>query len=140
MKILSFSIVGMVLISIFVVKGIYAEDKDVKRSIVKKQVIGEVSGISNSFISVEYGADASGAHEIALNMAKDVQGSHKPLKEIQRGDVVAVTYNEIYDTKKGEEPRLVTREAKIVEFRQAAPKEQEAPALESREREQTPTY
>lgn len=101
---------------------ITAEAKKPKITIVKKQVIGAVAGISKDFIAVDYAYETSGARELAINMAKDAKIAHKELSEIGLGDIVAVTYEETYETKEGEPPKLMKREAKLVEFRKPAVK------------------
>lgn len=128
-------IIGVVFNILSIKPAHSAEEKKPKITVVKKQVIGTVSGISKNFIAVEYAYDGVSAKEIALNIAKDVESSHRKLSEIGLGDIVAVTYEETFETKEGEKPRLIKREAKIVEFRKAAPKTPEDKGLLSREGE-----
>ena len=93
----------------------------VKRQVLTKQVVGVVAGISSNFIAVDYEKDEGSIREIALTMDKNTRFSPRALKEIKIGDTVAVTYEEIGETKAGQKKvTVIKRLAKTVEFRQAA--------------------
>lgn len=109
------------------------EKGQVKREVITKEVAGEVGGIGNNFIAIDYGQTAKESLEIAIPMNKNTRGSHKNLKEIQVGDIVSVTYEETIETKEGGNPRVVKRLAKVVEFRQAARVTPETTVLQSQE-------
>lgn len=109
------------------------EKGQVKREVITKEVAGEVGGIGNNFIAIDYGQTAKESLEIAIPINKNTRGSHKNLKEIQVGDIVSVTYEETIETKEGGNPRVVKRLAKVVEFRQAARVTPETTVLQSQE-------
>lgn len=88
----------------------------IKRQVLTKKVVGEVAGISSNFIAVDY----QGTYELAIPMDKNTKGSHKDLKKINVGDLVAVTYEETVEIIDGKKTRSLKRLAKVVEFRQAA--------------------
>jgi hypothetical protein len=109
-----------------------AADEQVKREVFTKSISGEVSGISKNFIAVVYGQNDKESLELALQMDKSTKGSQRKLSEIKVGDIVSVTYEEVVETKKGEQPKVIRRLAKVVEFRRAAAvAPEEGSALES---------
>ena len=109
-----------------------AADEQVKREVFTKSISGEVSGISKNFIAVVYGQNDKESLELALQMDKSTRGSQRKLSEIKVGDIVSVTYEEVVETKKGEQPKVIRRLAKVVEFRRAAAvAPEEGSALES---------
>jgi hypothetical protein len=106
---------------------------EVKRQVIKRQLVGEVGGIARDFIAVDYEKDGKATYEMALAMDKSTKGYRRDLKDINLGDLVAVTYEEISEVKEGQKPKIIKRLAKVVEFRQAAKVTPETGVLESKE-------
>jgi len=109
-----------------------AED-ELKRDVVTKEVVGAVGGISRNFIAVDYAVDQGATSELAVSIPKDVKTLHKKLSDIQAGDIVAVTYEEVFEHKKGEESRQVSRRAKVIDFRSRPQPPPESGGLMSQE-------
>ncbi len=90
-----------------------------------RTVSGVVSGVSPTFIAVEYGQDPNQgvANEMALAIDKDasVEGK-KSVKELSAGDTVEVAYDEITETTK-EGKKLTRRVATAIRFVKPAPRE-----------------
>ena len=111
----------------------YAQnDTPKKTGRIMKGVSGEVSAISKDFISVVYRRDeAKGSEEeIALPVAKDVIVEHKKsIAEIGAGDLVDVELEE-YTEETPEGPKS-KREAKVIRFVSAAPKQANSVVLDS---------
>ncbi|MDD5255230.1 MAG: hypothetical protein PHR11_04160 [Candidatus Omnitrophica bacterium] len=113
----------------------YAAD-EAKTRIVTKEVSGEIGGISSNFIAVVYGYAGGIAQEMALNMAKDVRTSGRKVAEIGLGDIVKVIYEETIETGGDQKPRVIKREAKLIEFQRQAsrkPDEETSTTLVSQE-------
>lgn len=95
------------------------EEKPI-RTVVVKDMQGEVSGISSNFIAILFGVDEKSSHEMAFTMNKDVKVEHKKsLKDIGVGDLVSVNYEEISETTKQDDKditRVLSREVKRIRF------------------------
>ncbi|MFA5157429.1 MAG: hypothetical protein WC532_08640 [Candidatus Omnitrophota bacterium] len=91
---------------------------EIKRQVLKKEVVGEVAGIAPNFIAVDYKQDTNSILELAIPMDKDTKFSRRSLKELTIGDLVAVKYEETIETVEGQKPKTLKRLAKVVEFRQ----------------------
>jgi hypothetical protein len=110
-----------------------AENAKPKRQVIIKKISGEVGGIANNFIAVDYEQDGKATHEMALTMDKNTRGSQVGLKEIKLSDTVLVTYEETVETKEGQKPRIIKRLAKTVELLRPAKINPETSVLESKE-------
>lgn len=91
---------------------------EIKQQVLKKEIVGEVAGISGNFIAIDYREVGKTVYELALTMDKNTKFSRKGLKEIAIGDLVAVRYEETIEVKEGQKPKTLKRLAKVVEFRQ----------------------
>jgi hypothetical protein len=109
-------------------------EKEFKQTTESKTIDGTVAGISPSFLAVDYGlnAQATSALEMAMSVDKNTKVQFKKnLKEINTGDTVRVTYEEITETN-GKITRVLSRIAKEIDFVKAAEVIQEPPALGSK--------
>lgn len=93
-----------------------------KIEVVKKEVVGPISGLSKNFIAVEYALDERSAYEIGFKIDKGVEFQRRKLKDLSLGDIVAVVYEQTIETRKGQKPKAIRHKAKTVQFRQPAPK------------------
>jgi hypothetical protein len=110
--------------------GFAEETKEVKKEkeeVVKKEVMGEVSGISPNFIAIVYGQnqEKQSSLEMAFDLNKDVVVTHKKsLSEIGMGDTVKVDYDQITKTK-DDGTKISRRLARMVTFLRKAAKKPE---------------
>lgn len=109
--------------------GFAQTEEEAKKTVVVKEMQGEVSGISNNFIAIVYGQDKKTSYEMAFTMDKDVKiEDRKSLKDIGVGDIVLVSFEETTETKKeGDKDisRVVSRVVKKIRFIRPAAKIQE---------------
>ncbi len=109
---------------------VFAEDKEKKEKIVKTAssvVSGEISGISENFISVVYETDKEKGieYEVLVPIDKDVKIEHKKsLSELKIGDRVSIRYEDttVEDSKKRQ---TLKRKAKVIRFVRSAVKKPE---------------
>jgi hypothetical protein len=108
-----------------------AKGKLPKSSAVMKEVQGEVTWVGKDRIAVVYSRNDEGAseEEILLPLAKGATFKNKKmLKEIQAGDTVRITYEEVTQT---DAETKVSREAKEITFIRAAAKQPQSDVLGS---------
>jgi hypothetical protein len=126
-------IMGWVIVLVlgFMATALAEPEEEAKKTVVVKELQGEVGGISSNFIAVLYGMDAKkeAALEMALAMDKDVKiEDRKSLKDIGLGDIVSVSYEETTETKKeGDKDisRILSRVVKKIRFIRPGAKLQE---------------
>lgn len=121
-------------------KEVQVEEKGEKIVKVTKEITGEVAGISNNFIAVDYAIDfkEGAALEMAFNIGKDIKIEYKKsLSEIGVGDTVAVIYEEITTKDKEGKIKKTERLPKVIKFiSKAKPVMPDTDALQSRELEE----
>lgn len=96
----------------------------------QKNLTGEVSGISNTFLAVTFGQDAESSYEMTFTVPEDVKLKGKErLSDIHTGDTIFVQYEETTQSlkkkdkegKEVEETRVLGRVVKEITFVKAAP-------------------
>ncbi|MFA5146886.1 MAG: hypothetical protein WC515_05920 [Candidatus Omnitrophota bacterium] len=104
-----------------------------REEVATRSVVGIVSGVSPSFIAIEYGIDQAGPSlELAFNIDKSVKVENKrSIKEIAMGDTVEVTYGEITRIAPDGKKLGSKRVAKKVTFMRPAAKPSESSVLTS---------
>jgi hypothetical protein len=105
---------GILMIGLCAAFGIgYAkekEDPNIIKEVTVKKITGEVMGISQNFISVLYGIDEKkqASLEMAFDIDKDVKIENKvDLKQINIGNIVTVTYEEITEKLKDDKEKKI---------------------------------
>ncbi|MEA3437057.1 MAG: hypothetical protein U9R43_11370 [Thermodesulfobacteriota bacterium] len=112
---------------------VVAKDKEKKEKVIKTVsgvVSGEISSISENFISVVYENDKEKGieYEMLVPIDKDVKIEHKAsLSELNIGDRVSIQYEDA-TVEDSDKRQMLKREAKIVRFIRSAVKKPE-PAL-----------
>ena len=106
-------------------------DKEKEQKIVVKEISGQVSGISNNFISVVYKSDTEKgtSYEIAFMIDSESKKelkikNKKTLNEISSGDLIKIKYEEISeevermrkDGKMHKVPKIVGKRVKVITF------------------------
>ena len=109
---------------------VFAKDKEKKEKVVKTAsgvVSGEISGISEKFISVVYEKDKEKGieYETLVPIDKDVKIEHKKsLSELKIGDRVSIQYEDV-TVEDSDKQQTLKRKAKIVRFVRSAVKKPE---------------
>lgn len=118
-----------ILVLCFIPAALAALEEESRTTVVVKEMKGEVSGISSSFIAILYGQDKNTSYEMAFTMDKNVKlEDKKSLKEIEPRDIVTVSYEETSETKKVDDKevtRVMSRVVKRIRFVRAGTKLQE---------------
>jgi hypothetical protein len=107
-------------LSLVLAGALCAQETKVEQVILKKEVSGRVSGISKTYLGIEYALDAPGALEIALTMDKNTRGLNKKISQINTGDIVKAVYEETMEIEEDKPTRVKKRLVKSVEFLKAA--------------------
>jgi hypothetical protein len=105
-----------------------AEEKEIKKTAVTKQITGEVSAVMKDFIAIVYERDEKNGTEKEMALPIDTEALKVERKagigEVQVGDTVTVKYEET--TEEAQEGKKISRKAKVIRFIKPAPAQPQA--------------
>ncbi|MFH0839268.1 MAG: hypothetical protein V1893_03690 [Candidatus Omnitrophota bacterium] len=118
-------IVKVVLAAVLVLclaETVQAQEEKAKAEKRKGAIEGEISAISNKYISIVYKKEKDAEYEMLLPIDKDIEIIHKKsLDEMKVGDTVYIEYEDEVITDTAEEGQAMKRKAKVISFMSPAP-------------------